>query len=63
MDIAMILSLQKIIYLIVTIILCVFLYSYIIYMYRIEKKGEKNYEKYARLALDDSMEDEIIERR
>jgi len=38
-----------------TIVLVIALYSYIIHMYRSEKRGEKDYEKYGRLALDDEL--------
>ncbi|WP_027327186.1 cytochrome c oxidase, cbb3-type, CcoQ subunit [Helicobacter pametensis] len=63
MDLSTLVLIQKNIYLIVTICLCVFLYAYIYSMYRSEKKGERNYEKYSRLALDDALSDEIIEKR
>ena len=38
-----------------TILLTVLLYWYILYLYRSEKKGERNFEKYGRIALDDSI--------
>lgn len=38
-----------------TIFLVVMLYGYIIYLYRSEKKGERDYEKYGNIALDDSI--------
>jgi len=38
-----------------TILFVVVLYWYIIYLYRAEKKGERNFEKYGRIALDDSI--------
>ncbi|HIY43809.1 cytochrome c oxidase, cbb3-type, CcoQ subunit [uncultured Helicobacter sp.] len=63
MDLSTILALQKIVYLVITIFLCVFLYSYIFKMFRDEKKGIRDYEKYSRLALDDGLNDEIIEKR
>lgn len=63
MDLGTILALQKIAYLVITVLLCVFLYSYIFKMYRDEKKGVRDYEKYSRLALDDGLNDEIIEKR
>ena len=63
MDLSTLVALQKIIYLVVTLLLCVFLYLYIFKMYRDEKKGVRDYEKYSRLALDDSIDDEIIEKR
>lgn len=63
MDLSTILALQKVAYLVITILLCVFLYSYIFKMYRDEKKGVRDYEKYSRLALDDRLNDEVIEKR
>ncbi|RDU69981.1 cytochrome c oxidase, cbb3-type, CcoQ subunit [Helicobacter cholecystus] len=63
MDLSIILALQKIAYLVVTLLLCVFLYSYIFKMFRDEKKGVRDYERYSRLALDDGLNDEIIEKR
>ncbi len=46
-----------------TIALVVFLYSYIYYMYKAQRTGAKDYEKYARLALDDGILDTPIESR
>lgn len=51
------------IYFISSILLVVFLYSYIYYMYRSQRTGVKDYEKYARLALDDNILDKPIESR
>jgi len=39
-----------------TIFLVVMLYGYIIYLYRSEKKGEKDYEKLGKIALDDEID-------
>jgi len=39
-----------------TIFLVVMLYSYIVYLYRSEKKGEKDYEKLGRIAIDDELD-------
>jgi len=39
-----------------TIFLVVMLYGYIIYLYRSEKKGEKDYEKLGNIALDDELD-------
>lgn len=36
-------------------------YYYIIYLYRSEKKGRKDYEKYGNLALDDELHDKPLE--
>lgn len=51
------------IYFIVTILLVIFLYSYIYYMYKAQRSGKKDYEKYARMALDDDILDKPIESR
>jgi len=40
---------------IVTGVLTVILYAYIIHLYRSEKKGERDYEKYGNIALDDEI--------
>ena len=37
-------------------------YYYIIYLYRSEKKGEKDYEKYGNLALDDELDSKVLEK-
>jgi cytochrome c oxidase cbb3-type subunit 4 len=39
-----------------TIFLVVMLYSYIVYLYRSEKKGEKDYEKLGKIAIDDELD-------
>jgi cytochrome c oxidase cbb3-type subunit 4 len=44
-----------------TIFLVVMLYGYIVHLYRSEKKGEKNYEKYGKIALDDEVTSKPIE--
>jgi len=43
-----------------TILLVVMLYWYIIYLYRSEKKGEKDYEKLGNIALDDEIDSKPI---
>jgi cytochrome c oxidase cbb3-type subunit 4 len=37
-------------------------YSYIVYLYRSEKRGEKDYEKYGKIALDDEIDSPPVER-
>jgi cytochrome c oxidase cbb3-type subunit 4 len=37
-------------------------YSYIVYLYRSEKRGEKDYEKYGKIALDDEIDSQPVER-
>jgi len=44
-----------------TILLVVILYGYILHLYRSEKKGERDYEKYGKLALDDELTDKPVE--
>ena len=46
-----------------SILLTVLLYWYILYLYRSEKKGERDFEKYGRLALDDSISTPPIEKK
>ena len=43
-----------------TIFLVVILYWYIVYLYRSEKKGEKDYEKLGNIALDDEIDSKPI---
>ena len=43
-----------------TIFLVVVLYWYIVYLYRSEKKGEKEYEKLGNIALDDEIDSKPI---
>jgi cytochrome c oxidase cbb3-type subunit 4 len=44
-----------------TIILVVMLYGYIIHLYRSEKRGERDYEKYSKIALDDEVTSTPVE--
>lgn len=41
----------------------VVLYGYWIHLYRSEKKGERDYEQYAKLALDDELDNKVLEQR
>ncbi|MCW1359684.1 cytochrome c oxidase, cbb3-type, CcoQ subunit [Campylobacter sp. US33a] len=45
------------------VFLVVVLYAYWYHLYRAEKKGERNYEKYANLALKDDIDDSILENK
>jgi len=49
-------ELQAYAYLIGSVIAVVVLYSYIMYLYKSEKSGEKDYEKFGKLALDDNID-------
>ncbi len=55
--------LQGVAYIIFTIILTFILYGYIVHLYRSEKKGERDYEKYAKMALDDELDSHPVEKR
>ena len=44
-----------------TIFLVIMLYGYIIHLYRSEKKGERDYEKYGNIALDDEVTSTPVE--
>jgi len=48
-------------YIIGTGIAVVIFYYYIIHLYRSEKKGKKDYEKYGRLAIDDELDSKPLE--
>ena len=42
-------------------IMVVVFYSYIVYLYRSEKRGQKDYEKYGKIALDDEIDSKPVE--
>ena len=44
-----------------SLFLVVMLYWYIIHLYRSEKKGERDYEKYGNIALDDAVTSTPVE--
>ena len=48
-------------YFFLTVFLVVVLYAYILHLYRSEKKGIKDYEKYGKIALDDELSDKPVE--
>ncbi|ELJ8895169.1 cytochrome c oxidase, cbb3-type, CcoQ subunit [Campylobacter upsaliensis] len=45
------------------VFLVVVLYAYWFHLYRSEKRSERNYEKYADLALNDELDDRILENK
>jgi len=53
-------ALQAYAYFFMTIFLVVLLYGYIVYLYRSEKKGVKDYEKLGRIAIDDELDSEPV---
>lgn len=48
-------------YIFFTIFLVWILYSYLYHLYKAEKKGTRNYEQYANIALHDNIDDAPIE--
>ncbi len=54
-------ELQAYAYFFFTVFLTVILYAYILHLYRAEKKGTRNYEKYGKLALDDELDSKPVE--
>jgi len=46
-----------------TIFLVIMLYGYIIHLYRSEKKGERDYEKYGNIAIDDELDSTPVEEK
>ncbi len=54
---------QGVAYIILTVVLTLILYGYIVHLYRSEKKGERDYEKYAKMALDDELDSPPVEKR
>ena len=48
-------------YLVGTGLAVVIFYYYIVYLYRNEKKGKRDYEKYGNLALDDELDSKPLE--
>ncbi len=54
-------QIQAYAYFIFTGFLVVVLYGYIYHLYSSEKKGERDYEKYGNIALDDDITDKPVE--
>ena len=50
-------------YFFLTAFLAVTLYAYFFHLYKSEKNGRRNYEKYSKLALNDEIGGEILERK
>ncbi|MRI84224.1 MAG: cytochrome c oxidase, cbb3-type, CcoQ subunit [Nitratiruptor sp.] len=53
--------LQGVMYFGLIVFLTVVLYGYIFHLYRSEKRGERDYEKYGRMALDDELTSTPVE--
>ncbi len=50
-------------YFVLTVFLSVMLWGYIFHLYRAQKKGTRDYEKYGRMAIDDEISDELVEKK
>ena len=50
-------------YFFLTAFLTITLYAYFFHLYKSEKTGRRNYEKYSKLALNDEIGGEILERK
>ncbi|HEC1752402.1 TPA: cytochrome c oxidase, cbb3-type, CcoQ subunit [Campylobacter lari] len=61
MDLELIRELQAYGFFALVVFLVVVLYSYWFHLYRSEKTGRRNYEKYADLALYDEISDRVLE--
>lgn len=59
--IVLLIEYRREIYVVSTILLVLFLYAYFYYMYKAQRNGTRDYEKYSRLALDDGISDAVIE--
>ncbi|MRJ01967.1 MAG: cytochrome c oxidase, cbb3-type, CcoQ subunit [Epsilonproteobacteria bacterium] len=53
--------LQGVMYFGLIVFLTFVLYGYIFHLYRSEKRGERDYEKYGKIALDDELTSKPIE--
>lgn len=62
MEIETIRELQAYGYAFASVFLAVIFYAYIYHLYSSKKKGGKDYEKYANMALNDSLEDIPVEK-
>ena len=63
MEYETIIIIQGYAYWFITLLLVVLLYGYIYHLYKSQKSGKIDYEKYARLALDDDLNDAFVEKR
>lgn len=56
-----IVQLQGVAYFTFTVFLVIVLYGYIYHLYKSERTGRRDYEKYADIALKDNLDDEPVE--
>ncbi len=50
-------------YFALTAFLTIMLWGYIYHLYSAERKGTRDYEKYGKMALDDEITDELVEKK
>ncbi|WP_267524088.1 cytochrome c oxidase, cbb3-type, CcoQ subunit [Campylobacter sp. MG1] len=50
-------------YFFLIVFLTVGLYMYIVHLYKTQREGKRDYEKYAKLALDDDIDSSLLENR
>jgi len=55
-------QIQAYAYFFFTVFLVVILYSYIFHLYKAQRDGTRDYEKYGKLALDDEVSSEPLEK-
>ena len=63
MDYETLLTIQGYAKIILLTVVCIIFYSYAYSIYRRDKKGEKDFEKYSNLVLDDSIESQPLENK
>ena len=61
MSMELIREIQAYAYIVLIIGLCIGLYAYFFHLLRSEKTGRRDFEKYGDLALNDSLDDKLIE--
>ncbi len=61
-DVETLKEIQAYAYFFFTGLLCLILYGYIFHLYRSEKKGERDYEKYSNIAIDDEVDSTPIKK-
>lgn len=61
MEISTIRELQAYGFIIFIIVLCFILYGYLYHLYKNQRSGKKDYEKYSNLALDDEINDKVVD--
>lgn len=54
-------EIQGYLYFFFIVFLTFILYGYIVHLYRSEKRGERDYEKYGKIALDDELSSSPVE--